>query len=285
MPNIYIAMAETISKVDNKKLRAKVGKVAIEVAGSDWNWLFQAFVSFETFSDPLFTFYKLDILSKLQPQFLILHCRIKLHTNFLILADKLSTVSTESLVSFLSFATNFAFQTDEKKHEIISGFGILPPDCSILKRDKLFSADFSPDSVSKQAENLSIKKKLYNPFLEHFVGVEHHIRAFCDSYKAGELERQELLERIYLFCTNGDSQISLQIVAYLDIEIPELAYQLSLRTGGPIVQRVLAPHHTPWKEIQCTESPTLHNFDEGHSFMVASQMWFRLMLKRPKLLF
>ena len=63
-------------------------------------------------------------------------------------------IPVETITAFLTYATHFAFKSDEEKLEIIKGFGILPPDNPILVVDEMFNVDFSPVNVSKQVEKI-----------------------------------------------------------------------------------------------------------------------------------
>ena len=143
-------------------------------------------------------------------------------------------------------------------------FGILPPGHALATIDQSFAADTALEKIRAHVASLSHMHKVVNPFLRHFEGVEPMVRTYCDQYRRGEMEKHEIRERIYKLCINPT--VSYKIVAYLELEIPDLARNISIATDSPILGPSSRPHHVPWEEVVCAEAPLLHYLAEDQSF-------------------
>ena len=119
--------------------------------------------------------------------------------------------------------------------------------------------------IQRHINNIANRFNLFNPFINHIEGVRPLLRQLLDKYYDSKVEMNEVRERILGLCTSAI--LTNRIVAFLEIEIPDLAFEIGTRAGIPTTRQPSLPHHKRWGEVQCVNSPSLHALTNGQNFV------------------
>ena len=82
------------------------------------------------------------------------------------------------------------------------------------------------------------------------------------------MEKHEFRDRVLNLCVNA--AVGRRVVAYLQLEFPQLANSVNVALGNPSVQVKLSSHHKLWQDSKCIDAPGVHGLTADQSFSVVS---------------
>ena len=82
------------------------------------------------------------------------------------------------------------------------------------------------------------------------------------------MEKLEIKNRLYSLCSNPS--VNRGIIAYLELDMPQLAQEMGKMLSINVRDRPLMPHHIPWEVVECQNSPRLHDLAEQTVFVEIS---------------